>query len=115
MPDAAANVIWLEMRRAGNPARSRRIAKAAAVFALCLLGLIGSFADSAVARTGLLLVGRRRCGDPDNLAATLIWATVANLAACCRRGDGGVLADLASERAGRRAAFAAARALSRRL
>ena len=80
MPDAAANVIRLELRRAGNPARSRRIAKAAAVFALCLLGLIGSFADSAVARTGLLLVSGDNA-DPD-LTATLIWATIANLAAC---------------------------------
>jgi hypothetical protein len=80
MPDAAANLIRLEMRRTADPARSRRIAKAAAVFALCLLGLIGSFADSAVARTGLLLVGPDDGGNLDNVAATLVWATVANLA-----------------------------------
>ncbi len=80
MSGATANVIRLEMRRAANPARSRGIVKAAAVFALCLLGLIGSFADSAVARTGLLLVGGDNA-DPD-LTATLIWATIANLAAC---------------------------------
>jgi hypothetical protein len=81
MSNAAANVIRLELRRAGSPARSCRIARAAAVFALCLLGLIGSFADSAVARTGLLLVGPTDDGgNLDNLAATLVWATVANLA-----------------------------------
>ena len=83
MPDAAANVIRLKPRRAGNPARSCRIAKAAAVFALCLLGLIGSFADSAVARTGLLLLGPADDGGSlDNVAATLLWATIANIAAC---------------------------------
>jgi hypothetical protein len=84
MSNAAANVIRLELRRAGSPARSRRIARAAAVFALCLLGLIGSFADSAVARTGLLLIGPTddAGGSLDNVAATLIWATIANLAAC---------------------------------
>ena len=88
----AANVIRLEMRRAGRPARrlrlSKRMAKAAAIFAFCLLGLIGSFADSAVARTGLLLVGPTddpTSLDPNglaNIAATLIWATIANLAVC---------------------------------
>jgi hypothetical protein len=84
MSNAAANVIRLELRRAGSPARSCRIARAAAVFALCLLGLIGSFADSAVARTGLLLIGPTddAGGSLDNVAATLIWATIANLAAC---------------------------------
>jgi protein-S-isoprenylcysteine O-methyltransferase Ste14 len=77
----AANVIRMEMRRAANPARSRRIVKAAVVLAFCLLGLIGSFADSAVARTGLLLVSPTDDpGNFDNLTATLVWATIANLA-----------------------------------
>jgi hypothetical protein len=81
-------VIPLAARRSRHRARSPHIVKAAAVFALCLLGLIGSFADSAVARTGLLLVsGADESGsfDPsslDNVAATLVWATIANLAAC---------------------------------
>lgn len=74
-------VIPLAARRLKRPALSRRMIKAGAIFAICLLGLIGSFADSAVARTGLLLVDP--ASDPgalDNLAATLIWATIANLA-----------------------------------
>jgi hypothetical protein len=66
-----------------SPRIAQRIVKAAAVFALCLLGLIGSFADSAVARTGLLLVGPADdLGNLDNVTATLIWATIANLATC---------------------------------
>ncbi|HWE75743.1 MAG TPA: hypothetical protein VG328_21465 [Stellaceae bacterium] len=76
-----SHVIPLTERRMRRPALSRQIVKAAAVFAICLLGLIGSFADSAVARTGLLLVDPTT--DPgalDNVTATLIWATVANLA-----------------------------------
>jgi hypothetical protein len=78
----AVNVIRLTQRRAVHPARSRRLIKVAAVFAFCLLGLLGSFADSAVARTGLLLVGPAddAGGDAGNIAATLIWATIANLA-----------------------------------
>ncbi len=66
-------------------ARSHRLMKAGAVFALCLLGLIGSFADSAVARTGLLFFNASNDIDPaslDGLTATLIWATIANFAAC---------------------------------
>jgi hypothetical protein len=76
-----SRVIPLAGQRLRRSARPRRIVKAVAVFAICLLGLIGSFADSAVARTGLLLVDPG--SDPgalDNLTATLIWATIANLA-----------------------------------
>lgn len=80
-----SRVIELAARRTRRGARSPRITsgivKATAIFALCLLGLIGSFADSAVARTGLLLVSP--VDDPgglDNIIATLIWATVANIA-----------------------------------
>lgn len=82
------SVIQLAGRRTRRPARSSRIVKAAAVFALCLLGLIGSFADSAVARTGLLLIGPADDsgsldpGGVDNVTATLVWATIANLAVC---------------------------------
>ena len=78
-----SRVIELAARRTRRRARSPHVVKAAAIFALCLLGLIGSFADSAVARTGLLLVSPG--DDPgvlDNVTATLIWATVANLAVC---------------------------------
>lgn len=77
------SVVLLAGRRARRPALSRGMMKVAAVFVFCLLGLIGSFADSAVARTGLLLVDPG--ADPgglDNVTATLIWATIANLAAC---------------------------------
>jgi hypothetical protein len=66
-----------------SAARSRRIVKAGAMFALCLLGLIGSFADNAVAQSGLLLVAP--VDDPgafDHVAASLIWASIANLAVC---------------------------------
>ena len=63
--------------------RSRRIATAIAVLALCLLGLIGSFADSALARTSLLFVDPPYPGSVDNLAATLVWAMIVNLALCC--------------------------------
>lgn len=78
-----SSVIPLAARRTRCRARSPRIVKAAAVFALCLLGLIGSFADSAVARTGLLLVSPTDDpGSLDNVTATLIWAAVANFAAC---------------------------------
>jgi len=81
---APAAVIPLESRRPAQRRTTRRAMKVAAVFGLCLLGLIGSFADSAVARTGLLLIGS---GDDaahnlDGIASTLIWATVANIAAC---------------------------------
>jgi len=88
-----SSVILLEAARrtrrlARSPQLARRLAKAAAIFALCLLGLIGSFADSALARTGLLLVGAGDDAgnfDPaglDNVTATLVWATIANLAVC---------------------------------
>jgi uncharacterized membrane protein YwaF len=62
--------------------RSRSIAMVIAVLALCLLGLIGSFADSAVARTSLLLVDPPYPGSVDNVAATLVWAMIANVAVC---------------------------------
>ena len=80
---APAAVIPLESRRPAVRRNPRQALKLAAVFGLCLLGLIGSFADSAVARTGLLLLGSGDDGSNlDSLAATLIWATVANIAAC---------------------------------
>jgi hypothetical protein len=79
-----AAVIPLASRRAPQRRQARQFLKIAAVFALCFLGLIGSFADSAVARTGLLLIGSPDDlnGNLDGIATTLIWATVANLAAC---------------------------------
>lgn len=82
---APAAVIPLEIRR--QPRRrvpTRQMVKAAAIFGICLLGLIGSFADSAVARTGLLLIGSADDlgNNLDGIATTLIWATVANVAAC---------------------------------
>jgi hypothetical protein len=71
-------------RRPRRQIARRGTLKIAAVFAVCFLGLIGSFADSAVARTGLLLIGAS--DDPssnlDGVGAILLWATVANLAAC---------------------------------
>ncbi|HEY1505587.1 MAG TPA: hypothetical protein VGF92_14865 [Stellaceae bacterium] len=76
-----SRVIPLTARHRRGATLSRRIVKAATVFGFCLLGLIGSFADSAVARTGLLLVDGT--GDPGaDVTATLVWATIANLAAC---------------------------------
>jgi hypothetical protein len=77
------SVVLLAGRRSRRPALSPRMMKATAVFALCLLGLIGSLADDAVAQTGLLLVGPT--DDPgafDNLTAALIWAGLANVAVC---------------------------------
>jgi hypothetical protein len=75
-------VIPLAVRRGRRGARSPRVLKAAAVLALCLLGLIGNFADSAVARTGLLLVDPPYPGGVENVTATLVWAMIANLAVC---------------------------------
>ena len=69
-------------RRGGRSARSRRFATVIAVLVLCLLGLIGSFADSAVARTSLLLVDPPYPGIVDDVTATLVWAMIANLAVC---------------------------------
>jgi hypothetical protein len=80
-----SRVIPLTARRTRRFALSYRMVKAIAIFALCLLGLIGSFADDAVARTGLLLVTGGDSGDAggiDNLTATLVWAAIANLAVC---------------------------------
>lgn len=81
---APAAVITLESRRRPVPRRTPRQAmKIAAIFGLCLLALIGSFADSALARTGLLLIGSDDVANNlDGIATTLIWATVANFAAC---------------------------------
>ena len=82
---ATAAVIPLQTKRVRRYGKSRQLLKAGLVFALCLLGLIGSFADDAVARTGLLLVTGGDTSDAggfDNLTSTLVWATVANLAVC---------------------------------
>jgi len=46
------------------------------------LNIRGSFADSAVTRTSLLLVDPPYPGSVDNVAATVIWAMIANLAVC---------------------------------
>ena len=56
----------------------------AAVFAVCVLALIGSFADAALARSGILFIGSGEDGAVgfDSLAATLAWAVVANIAVC---------------------------------
>ena len=76
-------VIPLAARRGRRGLRSPRVLKAVAVLALCLLGLIGNFADSAVARTGLLLVDPPYPGGGgENVTATLVWAMIANLAVC---------------------------------
>jgi hypothetical protein len=78
-----SSVILLATAQLGRgQQRSRRIAMAIAVLALCLLALIGSFADSAVTRTSLLLVDPPYPGSVDNVAATVIWAMIANLAVC---------------------------------
>jgi hypothetical protein len=79
-----SSVILLDPGRRTRPlARSSRIAAASAILTLCLFGLIGSFADSALARTGLLLADASdEVGNFDDLAAVLIWATIANLAIC---------------------------------
>jgi hypothetical protein len=82
---ATASVIPLQTKRVWLHGKSRQLMKAGLVFALCFLGLIGSFADDAVARTGLFLVTGGDSGDAggfDSLTATLVWATVANLAVC---------------------------------
>ncbi len=63
----------------------RKVLKVAAVLALCVFGLIGSFADSALARTGLLFVASPDdggAGNLDGVTTILIWATIANAAAC---------------------------------
>jgi hypothetical protein len=76
-------VILLTSARQGRrPRRSRVIATVIAVLVLCLLGLIGSFADSALARTSLLLIDPPYPGSVDNIAATLVWAMIANLTVC---------------------------------
>jgi hypothetical protein len=78
-----SSVILLAAARHGRrSAGSRRIATVIAIFILCLLGLIGSFADSALARTSLLLIDPPYPGSADNLAATLVLAIIANLAVC---------------------------------
>jgi hypothetical protein len=78
-----SSVILLAAARQGRRSLgSRRIATVIAIFVLCLLGLIGSFADSAVARSGLLLVDPPYPGSVDNVTATLVWAMIANLAVC---------------------------------
>jgi hypothetical protein len=63
----------------------RRAAKVAAVFAIGVLGLIGSFADSAIARTSLLLIGAPQDGDTgdfDSVAGALAWATLTDIVVC---------------------------------
>jgi hypothetical protein len=78
-----SSVILLATARQGRRfVRSRSIATVIAIFILCLLGLIGSFADSALARAGLLLVDPPYPGSADNITATLVWAIIANLALC---------------------------------
>jgi len=79
-----ATVIPLNARRP-NRIMLRQIVKIAAVFAVCSLGLIGSFADSAVARTSLLLINGPADGDAgdfDSIAGALAWATLADIAVC---------------------------------
>jgi len=77
-----SSVPLVAARQGRRPLRSRRIAAVIAVLALCLLGLLGSFADSAVARTSLLIVDPPYPGSVDNVAATLVWAIIANVAVC---------------------------------
>lgn len=79
-----AAVIPLESRR---PAQrlTRRSLKLVAVSALCLLGLLGSFADSALARSGLLILGGGDTLDGNNLsglALALAGAILGNITAC---------------------------------
>lgn len=83
-PAPPAIVIPLNTRRLGRGAL-RSAVKIATIFAVCLLGLISSFADSAVARSSLLLIvapGRSEGAGLDSIAATLAWATVADIAVC---------------------------------
>jgi ABC-type Fe3+ transport system permease subunit len=83
-PQLAA-IIPLESRRLPPRLKPQQAIKAMAIFACCLLALIGSFADSAIARTGLLLIDSPddpATGDLDGIAATLVWAVIANVAAC---------------------------------
>ena len=76
-------VILLAAGRQGRRSvGSRSIATVIAIFILCLLGLVGSFADSVVARTGLLLVDPPYPDSVDNVTAPLVWAMIANLAVC---------------------------------
>ena len=78
-----SSVILLAAARQGRRSLgAHSIATMIAIFILCLLGLIGNFADSAVARTSLLLVDPPYPGSVDNVIATLVWAMIANLAVC---------------------------------
>lgn len=63
----------------------REAVRIGAVFAVCLLGLISSFADSAVARSSFLLIDTPGDGDGtglDSVAAALAWATIADIVVC---------------------------------
>jgi hypothetical protein len=80
-PQLAA-IIPLDSRRPPQRVKPQQAIKIAAILACCLLALIGSFADSAIARTGLLLIGAPDDGAGNFDGATLVWAIVANVAAC---------------------------------
>jgi hypothetical protein len=80
-----AVIIPLASRRPPQRVKPQQALKIVAIFACGLFALIGSFADSAIARTGLLLIGSPddpAAGNLDGIAATLVWAIVANVAAC---------------------------------
>lgn len=79
-----AAVIPIDSRR---PAQrlTRPGLKLVAVAALCLLGLVGSFADSALARSGLLMLNAGDTLDGDDLsgiALAVAGAILGNIAVC---------------------------------
>lgn len=82
LPVGAAEPISLAAHRPRRRRVQRKVLKLTAVCAILFLGILGSFADSAIARSGLLLfgAGEDAAGNLDGVATTLIWATIANVA-----------------------------------
>ncbi|HVA12640.1 MAG TPA: hypothetical protein VNF99_05290 [Stellaceae bacterium] len=82
---AETGPIQLDAHRPPRRITPRQKMKIAIVLAVCLLALIGSLADGAATRTGLLLIGAsddRGAGTLGGITTILVWATIANIAAC---------------------------------
>jgi hypothetical protein len=77
-----ATIISLDTHRQSRRPQSSDALRLLALFAVCLFGCIGSFADSAVARTTLLLIESPGELDGNGLVSTMLWAMIVNVAVC---------------------------------
>ncbi len=78
----AATIISLDAHRQTRRLKPADTLRLLALFTACVFGFIGSFADTAVARTTLMLIESPGDIDGSGLASTVMWAIMVNIAVC---------------------------------